>query len=185
VIRVEESRDRGFRAILSGRFGPGSPLGAALRGKRKSPGGSLRAARVFKEEHMPGGRPPKGPELVDGLEGSADAKARLRAALATLVGTKTIAEACEELGLKEAMLHVLRKRALQGALAALEAKPLGRPRKRSEEAGEREALERENAALRWKLKEAELREELMAALPALREKVKESQKKTNPRPRKR
>jgi hypothetical protein len=37
-----------------------------------------------------------------------------------------MAEACEELGVKEAMLHVLRKRALQEALAALEAKPLAR-----------------------------------------------------------
>src|SRR5438093_1537892 len=39
---------------------------------------------------MPGGRPPKGSELVEGLEGSGDAKARLKVAIETLMGSKTI-----------------------------------------------------------------------------------------------
>ena len=128
---------------------------------------------------MPGGRPPKGPELVAGLEGSAEAKARLRVVLETISGEKTIAEACEELGLEESMVHLLRQRALAAGLKELEAKPRGRPPK--EERVEPEALEtlrRENEELKAKLRLAELRSELRAAIPSLAERVKEAEKKT-------
>jgi hypothetical protein len=98
---------------------------------------------------MPGGRPPKGPELVEGLEGSKEAKARLRVALETIAGEKSIAEACEELGIGPALVHHLRARALQAALVELEAKPTGRPRKVLSDGGEEsKALREENEELK-------------------------------------
>jgi len=136
-------------------------------------------ARAFLEVDMPGGRPPRGPELVAGLEGSREAKLRLRVVLETIAGEKTIAEACAELGLEESMVHLLRQRALAAGLKELEAKPRGRPPK--EERVEPEALKalrRENEELRAKLKESELRLELRTAIPGLQERVKEAEKKT-------
>lgn len=149
--------------------------------KRSSPG-RIASARAFPEVEMPGGRRPKGPELVEGLEGSAEAKARLRVVLETITGERTIAEACQALGLEESMVHVLRQRALSAGLKELEAKPRGRPPK--EEHVEPEALaalERENAELKARLREAELRAELRAAIPSLGERVKEAEKKTRGR----
>lgn len=128
---------------------------------------------------MPGGRPLKGPELVEGLEGSWEAKLRLRVVLETITGERTIAEACQALGLEESMVHLLRQRALAAGLNELEAKPRGRPPK--EERVEPEALEalrRENEELKAKLREAELRSEISAAMPTLAERVKEAGKKT-------
>jgi hypothetical protein len=158
--------------------------GAAFEPLRHNPG--RMAARAFLEVDMPGGRPPKGPELVAGLEGSAEAKARLRVVLETISGEKTLAEACAELGLEESMVHVLRQRALSAGLKELEAKPRGRPPK--EERAEPEALaalRRENEELKWKLKESELRLELRTAMPSLAERVKEAEKKTPEQKKKR
>ena len=135
---------------------------------------------------MPGGRPPRGAALVEGLEGSREAKLRLRVVLETMAGEKTIAQACAELGLEESMVHLLRRRALAAGLRELEAKPRGRPRK--EKPLEPETLERlrhENAELRSRLKESELRLELRTAIPALAERVKEAEKKTEGRKEKR
>jgi hypothetical protein len=135
---------------------------------------------------MPGGRPPKGPALVAGLEGTEGAKRKLEVILETLGGSKTIEEACAALGVKEAMFHRSRGATLQAALAGLEPKPMGRPRKAVEAEGSHVVeLERENAELRRKLKEAEVREELMAALPSRRERVKEAGEKTKAGPMKR
>jgi transposase len=133
---------------------------------------------------MPGGRPPRGPELVAGLEGSREAKLRLRVVLETIAGEKTIAQACAELGLEESMVHLLRQRALSAGLKELEAKPRGRPPKEERVDGEAlEALRRENEELRARLKESELRLELKAAMPSLAERMKGAEKKT-PEPRK-
>jgi len=127
---------------------------------------------------MPGGRPPKGPELVKGLEGSSEAKARLRVALETIAGEKSIAEACEELGVTPALVHQLRARALQAALGELEPKPLGRPRKEVEGEGEElKALRAENEELKRKLRDQEVKAELHAAMPYLEERVKGAEKK--------
>jgi transposase-like protein len=117
--------------------------------------------------------------LVEGLEGSAEAKARLRVVLETITQAKTIAEACQELGLEESMVHLLRQRALSGGLRELEAKPRGRPKKEEHLEPEAfEALRRENEELKAKLAEAELRTEIRSALPSLGERVKEAGKKT-------
>ena len=47
--------------------------------------------------------------------------------LATLAGRCSIAEACEQLGIGEAMFHRLRSAVLQAGLDRLEPRPLGRP----------------------------------------------------------
>jgi len=49
--------------------------------------------------------------------------------LATLTGEMLVDEACDELDLGPTQLANLRKQALQGALDALEARPVGRPRR--------------------------------------------------------
>lgn len=73
------------------------------------------------------GAKPLGPELVERLQGSEHAKARLKTMLRTLHGELTIPEACGLLGIHETRFHVQRAETLQAALEALEAKPLGRP----------------------------------------------------------
>ena len=55
---------------------------------------------------------------------------RLRVLLEVLSGGCRLKEACERLGLKQARLGQLRRRALHGALGALEPRPGGRPRRR-------------------------------------------------------
>jgi transposase-like protein len=73
------------------------------------------------------GRPPEGPGLVEKLEGPEDDRRRLRAILETISGQRTIASACEELGIKPARFHELRTQALQGALEAIAPGSPGRP----------------------------------------------------------
>ena len=150
-----------------------------MRRWRRRPGRSRAAGLLKVEAPMPGGRPPKGPRLVEGLEGSQGAKAKLKVILETITGEVTIGEACEDLGLKEAMVHVLRKQALEGALGALEPKPLGRPRKEVEAVStEGEKLQREVAELRRKLRSAEIKVELEASIHSLGKRVKDAEKKT-------
>jgi transposase InsO family protein len=78
------------------------------------------------------GRYPSGPEVVERLGGSDEAKRRLRVLLEVVPGRCRVKDACARLGLKEARLEQLRRRALPGALAALEPRPGGRPRRRAE-----------------------------------------------------
>lgn len=73
-------------------------------------------------------RPNKGLAHLDGLEGDEDSKDRLYAVLATLTGEMLVEEAYEELGVGPTQFANLRKRALQGALDALQPRPGGRPR---------------------------------------------------------
>jgi hypothetical protein len=73
------------------------------------------------------GRKPLGPELVQHLDGSAHAKQRLEVILETLAGRWTIAQACTQLGIGEAMFHRLRMAVLQAGLDRLEARAIGRP----------------------------------------------------------
>src|SRR5262245_36492730 len=76
---------------------------------------------------MTRGRKPAWAELVNRLDGSTVAKARLRALLETLAGRQTVAAACLGLGLSERRFHALRDRILQAGLAGLEPRPAGRP----------------------------------------------------------
>ncbi len=112
------------------------------------------------------GRKPLGPALVQHLPGSARAKERLEVILQTIAGTLTIGEACDRLGIHEAMFHRLRAGVLQAGIAHLEPRPLGRP-----PAGafphqeELSAMQQRLHDLESELHLAEVREEIAQVLP--------------------
>ncbi len=114
------------------------------------------------------GRKPIGTNLVERLEGSERAKARLKAILETLSGERSIPEVCEELGIHDSMFHRVRSEVLQTALDRLEPRPLGRPPLPGSPHDLRVAdLEAENLRLQLELKAAEVRRELAEELPRL------------------
>lgn len=115
---------------------------------------------------MARGRPSQGPALADKVEGSEQAKVRLKIILQTIAGEMSVADACKTLGLSEARFHELRQQWMQDACAALEPKPLGRPRDATvEEELELLRLHRENRTLEMHLRAAQIREELAVAMP--------------------
>ena len=75
------------------------------------------------------GAKPLGPELVEHLQGSEQAKTRLKTMLRAMNGELTVPEACAQLGIHETRFHVQRVETLQVALESLEARPAGRPRR--------------------------------------------------------
>ena len=112
------------------------------------------------------GRPPAGGEVVDHLEGSAQAKDRLRAILEVMQGRITVGQACARLGITESRLHALRRELLQGALQAAEPKARGRPPAQADCDPEQLAELREaNRQLRVELQSARVREELALVMP--------------------
>ena len=130
---------------------------------------------------MASGRPPLGPRLAEGLEGSEGARRRLRVILETLSGELGVEEACRELGIGPAAFHKLRARTLAEALRSLEPRPMGRPREeRSAQEMRIEALEKENWQLQFELQAARLREEIALSMPHLlkRKEAGGSEKKT-------
>jgi len=135
---------------------------------------------------MSRGRPIEGPKLVERLEGSADAKRRLRVILQTVAGELTVVEAGAELGIGKTAFFELRGRVLQTSLEDLEPKPVGRPRQEvpAEEA-EAKRLRQENERLRDDLEIAYVREEIALAMPEvfqpLREKKRPSKAKAKPK----
>jgi hypothetical protein len=94
------------------------------------------------------GRRPGGPECVAGLDGSERARERLRLVLEVVAGRCRVGAACRRLGVSEPRFYQLRQEALQGAVAALEARPAGRPR--------RTAVEESVDALQAQLEQREL-----------------------------
>lgn len=124
------------------------------------------------------GRKPSGTKLLDKFTASPRSQARMRAILETLSGQKTIAEACAELGLGEAMFHRIRDEALAAGLEALEAKPMGRPRTATTAQPSREAaLEQEQKDLKIALRTAEVRAEIAQSMPHLLKRKGRSEKK--------
>lgn len=130
---------------------------------------------------MPGGRPGKGPELVEGLAGTAEAKRRLKLVLQTLAGELSVEDARAELELSEAGFHKLRRQALAAAVERLEGQAPGRKRV------EPSAEEKEIADLRAKVERMDLeleiaryRENVALTMPHLlkrREAEQEAKKK--------
>lgn len=117
---------------------------------------------------MPGGRPPKGPGLVDGLQSSAGAKKKLKVILQTIAGERTVEQACEVLGMGPAAFYKLRERVLRDAAASLEPRKRGRPRKeKSPEELENERLRRELFEAQFELQAARIREEIAVVMPHL------------------
>ena len=128
------------------------------------------------DEPMKFGRPPVGLGHVDRLEGPEDLKERLRVVLATVTGAMTVEQACSALGVGPSRLHVMRRQALEGALAGLAPGRAGRPRAEPDAAAERETLlEQKIDDLEVDLQAALVRTELALAMPHLF--TKESKKK--------
>ncbi len=122
-------------------------------------------------------RTPSGPELVEGAEGTRDAKMRLKVILETIAARKTIAAACGALGIGEAAFHKLRTRVLQEAIEGLEPRKPGRKPKEKSEGEERiEVLEEEVAMLRRELKASRIREEIALTMPHLVKRGKKNEK---------
>jgi transposase-like protein len=112
------------------------------------------------------GRPSLGPSLADKVEGSEQAKERLKLILQTIAGDLSVSDACKQLGLSEARFHELRQQWMQDACASLEPKPLGRPKETTiEEEVELLRLHRENQKLKMHLRAAQIREEIAIAMP--------------------
>ena len=123
---------------------------------------------------MTRGRPPLGSELVERLEGSPQAKDRLRAILRTLSGEITIPQACAELGIGESRFHEMRSEVLQGVLENLEGKPRGRPPDASEADARVQALQQHVLELTTDLRASQIREELAIMLPRLARKPEDA-----------
>ena len=114
------------------------------------------------------GRKPSGTKLLKKFHATDHAQSRMRAILQTMSGQKTIAEACEELDIGEAMFHRMRDRALAAGLQALEAKPMGRPRTATTAEASRVAeLEQQQKDLKMAVHAAELRAEIAGSMPHL------------------
>lgn len=123
------------------------------------------------------GRPPKGPELVDKVEASEQARLRLKVILQTIAGELTIPQACEQLDLGEARFHELRSEWLQYAAKGLEPKPLGRPAQSTpQDQAEIKRLRERAENLELHLQAARVREQIALTMPHLldrKEKKKE------------
>jgi len=114
------------------------------------------------------GRKPMGPRLVEHLDGSAWAKRRMEVILETIAGTRTVREACDCLGIEEAMFFRLRTQALQACLDRLEPRPAGRPpASSSPEHQTIMELKQQLAEKEVELKATEIRLEVAAAIPPL------------------
>lgn len=124
------------------------------------PGTSLRMESIMR------GRRPTGPELVDRLAGSEQARERVKVVLQTMTGELRVQEACEQLQISEQRFDELRLEAIQAAVASLEPKPTGRPpRTTTIDAAEAERLQHRVAELEAELAVATVRADLAAALP--------------------
>jgi len=120
---------------------------------------------------MTRGRTPKGPELVNSVEASEHAKGRLKIILETISGDRTIASACEELGICESAFHKLRSNWLSESAAILEPKQAGRPSKYASEADRRvRELEEELLEMKLRFEAAMIREEIALVMPHVLEK---------------
>lgn len=115
---------------------------------------------------MKRGRPPRKAAHADSVSASNETKARLKVILQTLSGEKSVEQACAELGVNESHFHRLREKALAGAAAALEPRPVGRPRAEEDAAvSEVAALRAELGELKLDLRASQIREELALTMP--------------------
>jgi hypothetical protein len=115
------------------------------------------------------GRWPLGLEYLEQLAGAEQTKERLRVILETLLGEKRLQEACSQLEVGETRFAQLREAALQGALAAIEPRPAGRPSRTASEGDQVRALQARVEQLELELEIAQVREEIALVLPHLRQ----------------
>jgi hypothetical protein len=127
------------------------------------------------------GRRPSGPEYVEKLHGSPDAKERLTVILETLFERCRVREACARLGIAETRFHQIRIDALQAALDNLELRPAGRPPRADPESAARICeLEAKVQTLQIELRAAQARAEIALALPKRSDATPPPEKKTPP-----
>jgi hypothetical protein len=120
----------------------------------------------LEKEFLMRGRYPSGPEFVDKLDGTPEAKERVKVVFETLNGTCRTQQACERLGIKEARFDQVRIEILQAALNAAERRSAGRrPRVSSPVDEENRKLREQVAQLEADLQAALIRAELAVALP--------------------
>jgi hypothetical protein len=113
------------------------------------------------------------------MDGSEQAKMRLKVILEVIAEKRTVKSACEELGISEARYHELEWTALQGAVDSLEPKPAGRPPAAASPPDPKlVALEEEVKELRVGLRAAQIREEIAVVMPHLLKPRPSSLKKT-------
>ncbi len=122
---------------------------------------------------MKRGRPVEGAKVVDDMDGSQEAKRKVRAVLQSLAGERPVDEICAELGIGKTAFYELRARVLQAALSGSEPKPAGRPAYLAPP-GQAEIgkLKAEIDRLRLDLEVAHVREEIMLAMPQVFEPLK-------------
>jgi hypothetical protein len=116
------------------------------------------------EERLMRGRTPLGPEVVEELTGSEEAKQRVRVILETMAGQLRVHEACARLGISEQRLRQIRAAMLQAAVQGVEKHRPGRPR-RPEELPEMVALRQQVDHLQEELELSRVREEVALVLP--------------------
>jgi len=112
-------------------------------------------------------RPQKGPAHVDKLDGSLQAKERLRVVLETIAGTKSVKDACAQLGISESRFDQIRQEALQGALEGLEPGKPGRPAKEVEDTTLVDELQDKLDEMLVELRVAQTRTEIALTMPHL------------------
>ncbi len=129
------------------------------------------------------GRKPAGPEIVEQLQGSAQARLRLRVVLETLAGRLRVQEACQRLGVGTVRFHTIRQAVLEAALAAVEPRPAGRPAQDAAPAPARlEALAGQVDELTAELEASRLREEVALLLVPKGATPEKKRARTRPRP---
>ena len=124
------------------------------------------------------GRKTTGPKLAENTAGSPLAKQRLRLILETLSGQTSIPQACEALGIGEAMFHKMRTRFLDEASGLLEPrKPGPQGEEISPEQARIEKLEKEVRELSISLEASRIRTELALVMPhVLKSRLKKNEK---------
>lgn len=131
------------------------------------------------------GRKPTGPPLVHHLDGSERAKQRWEVILETMAGEITIREACDRLGIEDAMFFRLRTQALQAGLSRLEPRPAGRPPRPSSPEQQRIAeLEKELREKERQQRALEARLEIAQVMPQLVERAPKKTAQRRPRGKK-
>ena len=134
---------------------------------------------------MTAGRKVSVAHMLERVHGTADAKTRLHAILATLAGEQTVAQACALLGIGERGYFKLRERLLQAALTWFEPRGAGRPPRVAHRESDRRVAELEAALrdLRVDLQAARIREEIALALPHLPRRTRHVKKAPRSKPR--
>jgi hypothetical protein len=113
------------------------------------------------------GRRAVGAELAQQVAGSEQARHRATVILQTMTGELRVQEACGRLGICEQRFETIRQEAIEAAVAGLEPKPAGRPRRPAAPAETAEVvrLQQRIAELEAQLQAARVRLELAEALP--------------------